>query len=94
MLHFSETVYQFCFTLLNIQFRSHFYWCPTLTPCQVIDGRPKGRFDGTSPEPNQSLNSGHILGSASAPFMTFINSDTKTLKDKDGVKESMFTVIS
>ena len=35
---------------------------------QVVDGRPKGRFEGTAPEPNPSINSGHMLGTTNMPF--------------------------
>jgi thiosulfate/3-mercaptopyruvate sulfurtransferase len=54
---------------------------------QVIDNRPKGRYDGTAPEPNKSLHSGHVLGTIGVPFTQFINPDTKTLKDKEGIKQ-------
>jgi len=37
---------------------------------QIVDARPKGRFDGTSPEPRAGLRSGHIPGSLSLPFGT------------------------
>lgn len=33
----------------------------------IIDARPKGRFDGTSPEPRKNLKSGHIAGSLNVP---------------------------
>ncbi len=35
---------------------------------QIVDARPKGRFDGTDPEPRAGLRSGHIPGSLSLPF--------------------------
>ena len=54
---------------------------------QVIDSRSKGRFDGIAPEPDPSLRSGHILGTINVPFTNLINSETKTLKDKQGIKE-------
>ena len=53
----------------------------------MVDGRPKGRFDGTAPEPNPKLRSGHILGSVNVPFLNLIDPDTKTLKSKEGIKE-------
>lgn len=35
---------------------------------EVLDARPRPRFDGTAPEPRASLSSGHIPGSLSLPF--------------------------
>jgi thiosulfate/3-mercaptopyruvate sulfurtransferase len=40
---------------------------------QILDARPKGRFDGTAPEPRVNLSSGHMPGATSIPF-----SDLKT----------------
>jgi thiosulfate/3-mercaptopyruvate sulfurtransferase len=54
---------------------------------QVVDGRPKGRFDGTAPEPNRSIHSGHILGSTNVPFTQLIDPDTKRLKSKKGIRK-------
>ncbi|KAF4572704.1 hypothetical protein EYR36_007214 [Pleurotus pulmonarius] len=50
----------------------------------VLDARARGRFDGTAPEPRPGLPSGHIPGSFSLPFTTFLkehrssNGDTYT----------------
>lgn len=35
---------------------------------QIVDARPSGRFEGTSPEPRAGLRSGHIPQSLSLPF--------------------------
>ena len=35
---------------------------------QIVDSRPAGRFNGTSPEPREGLRSGRIPGSYSLPF--------------------------
>ena len=35
---------------------------------QIVDARPVGRFNGTSPEPREGLRSGRIPGSHSLPF--------------------------
>ena len=59
----------------------------TLLCLQVCDGRPKGRYDGTAPEPNPKLRSGHMLGSKSVPFMNLVDPETKTLKSKEGIKQ-------
>lgn len=48
----------------------------------VVDGRPKGRFDGTAPEPNPRIPSGHILDTTSLPFMELLDPQSKTLKEK------------
>ena len=54
---------------------------------QVCDGRPPGRFNGTAPEPEPKLRSGHMLGSTNVFFRTLIDPDTKTLKDKEGIRK-------
>ena len=61
----------------------------SLPPSKVVDNRPKGRYDGIAPEPDDTLRSGHILGSMSVPFMNLINPDTKMMKDKDGIKQGI-----
>jgi thiosulfate/3-mercaptopyruvate sulfurtransferase len=35
---------------------------------QILDARPKGRFDGTAPEPRAELSSGHMPGATNVPF--------------------------
>ena len=54
---------------------------------QIIDARPKGMFDGTAPDPNPKLHSGHILGSISFPFTTVIDTENKKLKDVKNLKQ-------
>ncbi|KAK4699308.1 thiosulfate/3-mercaptopyruvate sulfurtransferase, partial [Phenoliferia sp. Uapishka_3] len=44
----------------------------------VLDARPKGRFDGTSPEPRPGLSSGHIPNSLSVPFATLLSPPSST----------------
>ncbi|PWZ03000.1 Rhodanese-like protein [Testicularia cyperi] len=51
----------------------------------VFDARPKGRFDGTDPEPRAGLSSGHIPHSVSLPFPTLM----KQVEGKDGKKYSV-----
>ena len=41
---------------------------------QILDARPAGRFNGTTPEPRAGLRSGHIPGSQSWPLSELINS--------------------
>ena len=54
---------------------------------QIIDARPKGMFDGTAPDPNPKLHSGHILGSINFPFTTVIDTENKKLKDVENLKQ-------
>jgi thiosulfate/3-mercaptopyruvate sulfurtransferase len=49
---------------------------------QIVDARPKARFEGTEAEPRPGLRSGHIPGSRSVPSATIVNADG-TLKSKD-----------
>ncbi|XP_052816505.1 3-mercaptopyruvate sulfurtransferase-like [Mya arenaria] len=43
---------------------------------QVVDARPAGRFDGTSPEPRADCKPGHIPGTTSIPFPSVMTSYT------------------
>ena len=63
------------------------YEIKTSIAFQIIDTRSKGRFDGTAPEPEPELYSGHILGSLNIPYTTLISADTKTMKKPDGILE-------
>ena len=54
---------------------------------QIIDARPKGMFDGTAPDPNPKLHSGHILGSINFPFTTVIDTENRKLKDVENLKQ-------
>lgn len=56
-------------------------------PLQVVDARPKGRFEGTAPEPNPKIRSGHMLGSINFPFTNIIDPDNKTMKSPEGIRE-------
>jgi thiosulfate/3-mercaptopyruvate sulfurtransferase len=40
---------------------------------QVVDMRSRGRFEGSEPEPRPGLRSGHIPGSRSLPFASFVD---------------------
>ncbi|XP_061882484.1 3-mercaptopyruvate sulfurtransferase-like isoform X2 [Entelurus aequoreus] len=40
---------------------------------QVVDGRPTGRFRGLEPEPRDNTEPGHIPGSISMPFRSFLS---------------------
>ena len=54
---------------------------------QWVDARPKGMFDGTAPDSDKTLHSGHVLGTTNIPFYNMIDSQTKTLKDKAGLQQ-------
>lgn len=47
----------------------------------ILDARPKGRFDGTAPEPREGLRSGHIPGSMNIP--------ASGLMDENGLMKSV-----
>jgi len=53
----------------------------------TIDARPKGRFDGTAPEPRPGLPSGHMPGSTSVPFSDVLDPDTKAFLPTEKLKE-------
>ena len=50
-------------------------------------------FDGTVPDPNPKLHSGHILGSISFPFTDVIDNQSKVLKDADSLKQGETTLL-
>ena len=53
----------------------------------VVDGRAAGRFQGTAPEPNPKIPSGHMVGAVNIPFTQFFKPDSHTMKDLDGLRE-------
>ena len=61
---------------------------------QVVDTRPKGRYDGTAPEPNPKIRSGHMHGSVSFPFTNIIDPQTKTMKDADAIKQGVYVHVN
>lgn len=44
---------------------------------QILDARPEGRFRGTDPEPRPGLESGHMPGAHSVPFIELLDPKTK-----------------
>lgn len=50
---------------------------------QIVDARPKGRFEATAPEPRPGLRSGHIPGSRNLPFDTLLDPDSKEVLPPD-----------
>ena len=59
-----------------------------------MDTRPKGRYDGTAPEPNPKIRSGHMHGSISFPFTNIIDPQTKTMKDADAIKQGVYVHVN
>ncbi|GBG73696.1 hypothetical protein CBR_g17038 [Chara braunii] len=56
---------------------------------QVVDARPKGRFDGTAPEPRPDVPSGHIPRSKNVPFVNVLTKfEGGCFKDEGGLKQS------
>jgi thiosulfate/3-mercaptopyruvate sulfurtransferase len=47
---------------------------------QVIDARPRPRFEGTAPEPRPGLRPGHIPGSRSVPYAGLFDAGTGAMK--------------
>lgn len=56
----------------------------------VIDARAKGRFDGTSPEPRNWVESGHIPGSLNLPFDEVLDGNKfKTKEELSSIFKSL-----
>ncbi|KAA2211886.1 sulfurtransferase [Teichococcus oryzae] len=49
----------------------------------ILDARPKGRFDGTAPEPRPGLPSGHMPGAASVPASDLLRPDGTLLPPEE-----------
>ncbi|WP_370087300.1 sulfurtransferase [Ekhidna sp.] len=65
----------------------------------VVDARSAGRFDGSSPEPREGLDSGHIPNSANIPFEHvlqdgYFKSEDKLKKIFNGVDQNKELVFS
>ena len=54
---------------------------------QVLDARPKGRFEGTEPEPRKNLKSGSIQNSINISWDQFIDSETKCFLDEESINK-------
>ena len=54
---------------------------------QVLDARPKGRFEGTEPEPRKNLKSGSIQNSINISWDEFIDPETKCFLDAESIKK-------
>lgn len=52
---------------------------------QIVDARPRERFDGKAPEPRPGLRSGHIPGSVSAELKLFVDPNTNRLRPPEAI---------
>ena len=50
---------------------------------QLVDARPRGRFEGTVAEPRPDSRSGHIPGSRNVPYAALFDAKTGAMKSLD-----------
>jgi thiosulfate/3-mercaptopyruvate sulfurtransferase len=55
---------------------------------QVIDARPRARFEGTVAEPRPGLRSGHIPGSRSVPYAELFDASTGAMKPLEDLRKA------
>jgi thiosulfate/3-mercaptopyruvate sulfurtransferase len=55
---------------------------------QVIDARPRGRFEGTAPEPRPGNRSGHIPGSRNVPYAELFDANTGVMKPLEELRQA------
>jgi thiosulfate/3-mercaptopyruvate sulfurtransferase len=55
---------------------------------QVVDARPRGRFEGSIPEPRPESRSGHIPGSRSVPYAGLFDAETGAMKPLDELRRA------
>jgi thiosulfate/3-mercaptopyruvate sulfurtransferase len=55
---------------------------------QLVDARPRGRFEGTAPEPRPESRSGHIPGSRNVPYAELFDAGTGTMKSVDELRKA------
>ncbi|MAW01349.1 MAG: sulfurtransferase [Candidatus Pelagibacter sp.] len=53
----------------------------------LVDARPSGRFDGTSPEPRKEIKSGAIPNSVNIPYTDLVDQASGCYKKKDELKK-------
>ena len=56
---------------------------------QIVDSRPRDRFDGMAAEPRPGLRRGHIPGSVSAELKLFVDPNTNRLRPMDAVARQL-----
>ncbi len=55
---------------------------------QLVDARPRGRFEGTAPEPRPDSRSGHIPGSRNVPYAELFDAKTGAMKPIDELRKA------
>jgi thiosulfate/3-mercaptopyruvate sulfurtransferase len=55
---------------------------------QLIDARPRPRFEGTAAEPRPGLRAGHIPGSRNVPYAELFDARTGTMKPLDHLRQA------
>jgi thiosulfate/3-mercaptopyruvate sulfurtransferase len=55
---------------------------------QLVDARPRGRFEGTAPEPRPDSRSGHIPGSRNVPYAELFDVGTGAMKPLDDLRKA------
>jgi thiosulfate/3-mercaptopyruvate sulfurtransferase len=55
---------------------------------QVIDARPKARFEGSAAEPRAGLRGGHIPGSRSVPYAELFDAATGAMKPLEELRQT------
>jgi thiosulfate/3-mercaptopyruvate sulfurtransferase len=55
---------------------------------QLVDARPRGRFEGTVAEPRPESRSGHIPGSRNVPYAELFDAKTGTMKPLEDLRQA------
>ena len=55
---------------------------------QLVDARPRGRFEGTVAEPRPESRSGHIPGSRNVPYAELFDAKTGTMKPLEYLRQA------
>ena len=55
---------------------------------QLVDARPRGRFEGTVAEPRPDSRSGHIPGSRNVPYAELFDANTGTMKPLEELRKA------
>jgi thiosulfate/3-mercaptopyruvate sulfurtransferase len=55
---------------------------------QLVDARPRPRFEGTVAEPRPGLRSGHIPGSRSVPYAGLFDASTGAMKPLEDLRQA------
>jgi thiosulfate/3-mercaptopyruvate sulfurtransferase len=55
---------------------------------QVVDARPRARFEGTAPEPRPNSRSGHIPGSRNVPYAGLFDPGTGAMKPLEELRKA------